>query len=441
VTRSQRWALQRLVKELSGRLHLYPAVAFGYGLEHDQIMDLRTAGIQVFPHGLCPAVFAAIPSHSDEVPMTTDIQLIATETAEAIYQRHRVPGTQEQFRHDVKVYRLTYTTPDVDGTTITASGAVLVPVVAGPVPTMSYLRGTIIPVHWERRAPSYCDLENNQSIYENYEMSFLAAGFAAAGYFTVAPDLIGYGASRCCEHPYGHAPSLAWVARDMLRAAREFAAGQGIPLDGRVFITGWSEGGLAGMALHELLEREHRDEFSVHGSSLLAGCYALSAMMDWFCTLDEPYPEQEIYYWMLLSMLRVYRLARPFAELVHPEFAAGLERDVLAPVPANPRDGLTPRFRAGMQNRTETAIRQAFEDSDRYDWRSRAPVFLHHGTHDDIVPFFEAQMAYQAMRARGGAVTLYTYLGKDHYQPVNTYVVRTLADFAGLRRSEGESKS
>jgi fermentation-respiration switch protein FrsA (DUF1100 family) len=375
--------------------------------------------------------------------MTSDVptclrsaELIATETAEAVYQRHRVPDTHEKFRHDVKVYRLTYTTLDVDGTTITASGAVLVPDVASTVPTMSYLRGTILPVRWERRAPSYYDLENNQSIYENYEMSYLAAGFAAAGYFTVAPYLIGYGASRDREHPYLHAPSLAWAARDMLRASHEFAAGQGIPLDGRHFITGWSEGGLAGMALHELLEREHPNEFAVRGSSLLAGCYALSAMMDWFCALDEPYPEQEIYYWKLRSMNRVHRIGRPFDQVVRPEYAAGLVQDVMAPVPSSPCDGLCPQFRASILNRYDTGFRRAFEDSDRYDWQPRAPVFLHHGTHDDIVPFFNAQMAFQAMRARGGAVTLYTYLGKDHYQPVNSYVVRTLEDFTRLPDGE-----
>jgi pimeloyl-ACP methyl ester carboxylesterase len=371
--------------------------------------------------------------------MTSDVstclrsaELIATETAEAIYQRHRVPGTQDFFRHDVRVHRLTYATRDVDGTEVTASGALLVPAVDGPAPVMCYHRGTIIPVHWERRAPSCYDLENNQSIYENYEMSFLAAAFAAAGYVTVAPDLIGYGASRDREHPYMHAPSLAWVSRDMLRAARDFAAGEGIPLGG-LFITGWSEGGLAGMALHELLEREHADELPVRGSSLLAGCYALSAWMEWFCTLDEPYPEQEIYYWMLRSMNRVHGIGRPFEQIVRPEYATGLSGDVMAPVPVNPRDGLDPEFRARMLRRAEPALRRAFEDSDRHDWRPIAPVHLHHGTHDDIVPFFHAQMAYQAMRARGGDVTLCTYLGKDHYQPVNDYVVRTLAEF---RRAE-----
>jgi hypothetical protein len=56
----QRLALQRLVKELGGRPHAYPVVAFGYRPEDDQVMDLRAAGIQLFLHGLGPAVFAVI---------------------------------------------------------------------------------------------------------------------------------------------------------------------------------------------------------------------------------------------------------------------------------------------------------------------------------------------------------------------------------------------
>jgi hypothetical protein len=55
-----RLALQRLIKELSGPSHPYPVAVFGYSLEDDQILDLRAAGIHVFQHGLCPAVFATI---------------------------------------------------------------------------------------------------------------------------------------------------------------------------------------------------------------------------------------------------------------------------------------------------------------------------------------------------------------------------------------------
>ena len=63
-----RLALQRLVKELSGRPHAYPVAAFGYSLEDDQIMDLRAAGIGVFQHGLRPEVFAWIADQSSDGP-------------------------------------------------------------------------------------------------------------------------------------------------------------------------------------------------------------------------------------------------------------------------------------------------------------------------------------------------------------------------------------
>jgi hypothetical protein len=58
--------LQRLLKELSEPRHPYPVAAFGYNLEDDQIINLRAAGIQVFPHCLCPAVFAAIAEQSPD---------------------------------------------------------------------------------------------------------------------------------------------------------------------------------------------------------------------------------------------------------------------------------------------------------------------------------------------------------------------------------------
>jgi fermentation-respiration switch protein FrsA (DUF1100 family) len=359
-------------------------------------------------------------------------ELITTATAAAIYDRHKVAGTREIIRHDVNVYRATYTTSDADGVDVVASGAIVVPKISGPLQTMCYGRGTIVPRHWERRAPSYYDLANNQSIYENYEMSFLAATFASAGYIVVAPDGIGYGSTNDREHPYIHAATLAQSSLDMLRAAREFTRQKALDPDPRVFITGWSEGGCSGMALHKLIEETCRDEFTIGSSSLLAGPYALTAMADLFCSYDEDYPEHQVYYWVLRSMARVYNLKRFFDRIVIPPFAAALAEDVVADAPQNPCLGLDPEFRRSFLDGGEQEMRRALEDNDCYDWKPLAPVFLHHGTHDDIVPFFASQMAYEAMRARGAQVKLYPYLAKDHYQPVNTYVVTSLADFAGL---------
>jgi hypothetical protein len=191
----------------------------------------------------------------------------------------------------------------------------------------------------------------------------------------------------------------------MLRAAREFARKEKLSLDPRVFITGWSEGGLCGMALHKLIEDTCRDEIPVVASSLLAGAYAFSAMADLFCNYDENYPEFQIYYWVMRSMARVYKLDRPFDKTVIQPFAAALTKDVLAPAPENPRLGLVPEFRKAFLDDPNHEMRLALRDNDRYDWKPLAPVFLHHGTRDDIVPFFCAMMAYESMRAKGGTVT------------------------------------
>jgi hypothetical protein len=64
----ERLALEKLVKELSARPHPYPVAAFGYNLEDDQIIHLQAAGIQVFQHCLCPAVFAAIAKQLSDAP-------------------------------------------------------------------------------------------------------------------------------------------------------------------------------------------------------------------------------------------------------------------------------------------------------------------------------------------------------------------------------------
>jgi dienelactone hydrolase len=358
---------------------------------------------------------------------------LTTDTAEAIYKRHKIAGTWGWIRHDVDVYRIIYETHDTDKTPVVVSGAILIPKGVGQPRTMCYCRGTIIPGSGESNAPSYYERERIADVYaDHYEMSYLAATFASAGYLVVAPDCVGYGASKDREHPYHHAPSLAWTSLGMLRAAREFAEQLNMKMDNRVFVTGWSEGGLCGMATHKLIEDTCRGEFSVGASSLLAGCYSLTAMADLFCSYDEPFEETEIYYWILRSMIRVHGLKRPFDRTVVPPYAAALTKDVMALAPKNPRQALDPEFRKQFLDDVDNEMRLALQDSDRYDWKPLAPVYLHHGTHDDIVPFFTAQMAFEAMRARGGRVTLYPYLGKDHYQPANTYVIRSLADFSKI---------
>ncbi|MBC3786452.1 alpha/beta hydrolase [Spirosoma utsteinense] len=83
------------------------------------------------------------------------------------------------------VYRLTYRTKNVDGSDITASGALLVPTKTGPLSLISIQHGTIFD---ETLAPSYYAPGT-----EAYTMGTLGA---ALGYLIAYPDYIGYGESK-----------------------------------------------------------------------------------------------------------------------------------------------------------------------------------------------------------------------------------------------------
>ena len=60
----------------------------------------------------------------------------------------------------------------------------------------------------------------------------------------------------------------------------------------------------------------------------------------------------------------------------------------MATVPKNPGQVLDPDFREHFLTDENDEMQRAIKNSDRYDWAPHAPVFLHHGTHDDVVPFF-----------------------------------------------------
>jgi dienelactone hydrolase len=108
----------------------------------------------------------------------------------------------------------------------------------------------------------------------------LAAMYAAQGYAVVATDYLGYAKSNYSYHPYLHADSEASSVIDSIRAARAAAFGQGVSLNGKVMLTGYSQGGHSSMAAHRAIERDAPGEVNVVAAAHLAApttCRAPSA--------------------------------------------------------------------------------------------------------------------------------------------------------------------
>ncbi|WP_229365642.1 lipase family protein [Fibrisoma montanum] len=325
-------------------------------------------------------------------------------------------------RYGIKVYRIEYTTTNTDGKPVKASGALLVPNKEGAMPLISAQHGTIAS---DAEAPSYY-----KSGSEIYTFGTL---FAAQGYIVAAPDYIGYGASKDLPHTYEHREGLATASLDMLRASREFLAGQKVNWDNRLFITGYSEGGYASMALQKKIEEETGNEFNLVASSLGAGAYDKTATMRYLVTsrttTNSDY--NRLYTWVLLTYDRIYGLNRPASYYFKEPYATRVAQSGRnASISVSLNDAFTDSFKKAANEGTDQAFVDAVADNDVYDWKPRTPTRLYHGTADNLVFFFNSQHAYDAMQKRGATnVKLYPIRNATHATGLVEFILGTYSFF------------
>ncbi len=323
-----------------------------------------------------------------------------------------------------KAYRVTYKTKHTDGSDITASGAVIIPTDAAEAISMiSYQHGTITS---SEAAPS--------NFGATSEAGTLGAIFAGLGYVIVMPDYIGYGASDALDHPYEHRASLASASLDMIRAASELLSDlNDVKWNKNLYLTGFSEGGFATLALQKKIEDEGIKEFNLKASSCGAGAYNKTAFMKYI--INEPThgiaSYNRSYLWVLLTYDRVYKLNKPAAYYFKEPYAAQIasqkEKTMIA---ASFNSILRDEFKQEINNGTAKGFIDGIADNDIYNWKPVTPTLLAHGDADQFVFYFNTQTAYDAMIAKGAAkVTLARFAGKDHGTAVPEFLQRTYLFF------------
>ena len=177
---------------------------------------------------------------------------------------------------DIAVYHIRYATVGGAGESTTASGALMVPSgldarCRGGRPVVLYAHGTTTA-----RSFNIADLTGQQ----NAEGLFLAALFASQGYIVVAPNYAGYDTSTLPYHPYLIADQQSKDMIDALTAARSALPAADAPLTtdgGRLFVTGYSQGGYVAMATQRAMEAAG---LRVTAAAPMSGPYALAAFVD-----------------------------------------------------------------------------------------------------------------------------------------------------------------
>jgi acetyl esterase/lipase len=176
----------------------------------------------------------------------------------------------------VDFYHVKFWTVGGAAETTESSGALMVPTGAapacsGPRPIVLYAHGTNTD-----KTLNIADITNPS----NTEGALIAAMFAAQGYIVVAPNYAGYDISTLGYHPYLNAEQQSGEMIDILTAARaalpktlSSATSDG----GKLFVTGYSQGGYVAMATQRALQATGA---TVTGVAGMSGPYALEAFGD-----------------------------------------------------------------------------------------------------------------------------------------------------------------
>ena len=168
----------------------------------------------------------------------------------------------------INFHYMEYNTVGAVGEATNSTGGIMVPTgtdaaCTGPRPVLLYSHGTTVEKSYNIASPS------------NSEAGLVAAFYAAQGWIVVTSNYAGYDASRLSYHPYLVAEQQSNDMVDALRAARKAFAAIGASDSGKLFLSGYSQGGYVSMATHKAMQNNYASEFKVTASGNMSGPYSL----------------------------------------------------------------------------------------------------------------------------------------------------------------------
>ncbi|WP_438950256.1 alpha/beta hydrolase family protein [Psychrobacter submarinus] len=185
----------------------------------------------------------------------------------------------------VTIEKVSYPTVGAAGEATNATAALMLPTgdsdeCQGERPVLLYAHGTTTDRGYDFTQVGNV---NNPAVGES---TLIAANFAAQGYIVVAPNYAGYDDSELDYHPYLVAEQQSNDMVDALESARAVIDKQklanndnytNIDDSGKLYLSGYSQGGHVAMATARLLESQNK---TVTAIAPLSGPYALAAFGD-----------------------------------------------------------------------------------------------------------------------------------------------------------------
>lgn len=395
--------------------------------------------------GTVAAILASVPESISATAVTpTDAPLTTMGTAgdliswvqlgeqnrqDVIDQLDAVGLASSGVRFGVRTHLILYVTPDPAGQPTIGSALVVLPVGGdADLSLVSWLHGTTI-----YRGDA-------GTISATGPDRIIAMAFAAAGYAVSAPDYLGLGPGPGF-HTYDHLPSTVTASIDALRATRTMAEAIGQGLDGRVLVSGFSQGGPATMAAGRALQDAADPDLRLSALAPISGPYDFGWTFKAAISGEIASAPQYLAY-LVVAWNRLHHLYEAPADAFLAPYAAGVESlldghhtddEVFAGITAESPDQLfTPVFLEALRA-PSGALAAAIAVADAScDWQPLVPVTIYAASGDRDVPIHNAAYALERLGAHGTTAEVIDVGDVDHSTSVVVSVPRVLAWFAEL---------
>lgn len=272
----------------------------------------------------------------------------------------------------------------------------------------------------------------------------IGAGFSAtAGFMTIQPDAIGFGQSKEVIHPY-MMKNTADASIDMIQAVIEFAKANYIPINGQLFLSGYSEGGYVTMATLQELETNYTNTLKVMAAAPMEAPYNLDLMAQGvFNSEMMPVPSFPGFlaysyadYFDTLSLDQL--IASHYASTMPALFDQTLTRAEIDPQLSYVTQEF---FNLTAINSYFTNANDDFKallvENSVHNWTPKSKMRLYHCDEDPVIPFVFSQEAYGNFMANGATdVELVTMSGNDHAGCAGIAYPQVIEWFDQVRRGE-----
>lgn len=350
------------------------------------------------------------------VEVQQSITLDKTSFAERLGAEGQNPLIAFLPNNTIKIETILYKTKAPDGTSVEASGIIA-------YPESEVIRGVVVAEHFT--------IADNAEAPSSQLATFESA-LALYGYLVISPDYLGFGSTVNLPHPYIHAASSAQTSIDLAFATREYMGIKEIALDNKCYAVGYSQGGHAALAFAKMAEEKYPNDFTIQAISAGGG----------------PYEPQQMFDLLLKNDYTGYPASIPMTVLGL-DYADNLQLDLsnifLEPLLSNYKAWYNKTKTIGEINRllgsnkisnfmhpsvfsTEPSadvqkLYISLEKNRLTQWTPKAPITLIHGTEDAVVPFINAQMAYDSFTERGCQVDLISVKSGHQETAVNFYML------------------